>query len=280
MLHRVLPFSFLFSLACSGPDHPGHTHDEPDMAPPSSTEITLNFRGVVGAESFACGRSYSAAGAMLQAADFRLYVSDVQLLNRNGGAEPVLLTSDGKWQTDRVALLDFEDKTGDCTGTSEVNTQIRGRVQGSSQPWTGLRFTVGVPFVDNHQDRAAAAAPLNLSAMFWSWQSGYKFLRFEGKTSASVPYVVHIGSTGCVKDVGGQVTGCSSPNRATITVNLTDPSQQAVLVDAAALLNGANLANPTECHSESDKAECGSYFKALGLPFMGQTGPQSLFRVQ
>lgn len=280
MRYRVLPFAFLFSLACGGHDHSGHQHDEADMATSGSTEITLNFRGMVGAESFACGRSYTAGGAMLQAADFRLYLSDIQLLNSSGGSEPILLTNDGKWQTDRVALLDFEDKTGDCTGTSEVNTQIRGRVQTPSSSWTGLRFTVGIPFVDNHQDRAAAAAPLNLSAMFWSWQSGYKFLRFEGKTSSSVPFVVHIGSTGCVKDVGGQVTSCSSPNRATITVNLTDPSSQTVLVDAAALLSGANLANPVECHSESDKAECGSYFKALGLPFMGQTAAQSLFRVQ
>lgn len=280
MRRQVLPLSFLFSLACGGHDHSTHPHDEPDMANPASADITLNFKGVVGSESFACGRSYAQSGATLQAADFRLYISDVKLLNSAGGEEPVQLTADGKWQTDRVALIDFEDKTGDCTGTSEVNTQIRGRVKTPQTTWSGLRFTVGVPFVDNHQDRAAAAAPLNLSAMFWSWQSGYKFLRFEGKTSSSVPFVVHVGSTGCVKDVGGQVTSCSSPNRATITINLTDPSSQTVVVDAAALLSGVNLANPAECHSESDKAECGSYFKALGLPFLGQTGTQSLFRVQ
>jgi uncharacterized repeat protein (TIGR04052 family) len=280
MRRHVIPLSFLFFLACGGHDHSAHQHDEPDMANPASADITLSFKGVVGSESFACGRSYAQSGTTLQAADFRLYISDVKLLNSAGGEEPVLLTADGKWQTDRVALIDFEDKTGDCTGTGEVNTQIRGRVNNPQTTWSGLRFTVGVPFVDNHQDRAAAAAPLNLSAMFWSWQSGYKFLRFEGKTSSSVPFVVHVGSTGCVKDVGGQVTSCSSPNRATITVNLTDPGSQTVVVDAAALLSGVNLANPAECHSESDKAECGSYFKALGLPFLGQSGTQSLFRVQ
>lgn len=279
MRQATLVLPFLFSLACSGHDPADHQHAE-DMASPLSADVTLRFQGVVGSEAFACGRSFSSAGMQFQAADFRLYLSDVKLLDASGAEVPVSLTNDGKWQTDRVALLDFEDKTGDCTGTTEVNAQIRGRVASPSATYTGLRFTVGVPFVDNHQDRAAAPAPLNLSAMFWSWQSGYKFVRAEGKTAGSVPFVVHVGSTGCMKDGTGQVTSCSSPNRATITVPLTDPAKQTVLVDLAALLAGSNLANPAECHSESDKAECAPYFKALGLPFMGQSSAQAVFRLQ
>ncbi len=279
MRYAFLALPLLFSLACSGHDEGTHQHGE-DMASPLASEITLRFAGLVGSEPFACGRSFTVAGTQLQGADFRLYLSDIKLIDGSGGEVPVSLVSDGKWQTDRVALLDFEDKTGDCIGTADINSQIRGRVATPAATYTGLRFTVGVPFVDNHQDRAAAPAPLNLSAMFWSWQSGYKFVRAEGKTAGNVPFVVHIGSTGCVKDGGGQVTSCSSPNRATVTVPLTDPGKQTVVVDLAALLGGSNLANPAECHSESDKAECGPYFKALGIPFMGQAATPQVFRVQ
>ncbi len=279
-LRSLLSLPFLLAAACTGHDHSAHQHDEEDMAASLSSDVTLSFQGVVGSEAFACGRSFGSGPGMFQPADFRLYLSEIKLLDANGTEVPVALTNDGKWQSDRVALLDFEDKTGDCTGTSETNTQIRGKVAAPTATYTGLRFTVGVPFVDNHQDRAAAPAPLNLSAMFWSWQSGYKFLRAEGKTTSSVPFVAHIGSTGCTKDGSGQVVSCSSPNRATVTIPLTDPSRQTVRVDLAALLGGSNLASPAECHSESDKTECGPYFKALGLSFMGQANTQSVFRVQ
>lgn len=248
----------------------------------SSSAVVIRFKGVVGSTPFACGQSYPGVGGQtLVPADFRLYVQDLKLLTDSGAEVPVRLDADGKWQTADLALLDFEDKTGECTGTTEVNTQIRGTVASSAQKWSGLRFTVGVPFAQNHQDRATAASPLNLTSMFWSWQSGYKFVRIEGKTMASTSYVLHLGSTGCVKDANDRVTSCTSPNRATITLNGFDPAQGTVAVDLAALLGGSNLSAAAECHSQGDKAECGPFFKALGLPFMGgQPTPQSAFRAE
>jgi hypothetical protein len=61
-----------------------------------------------------------------------------------------------------------------------------------------VRFSVGVPYDENHRDAATQAAPLGTeSGMFWSWNSGYIFHRIEGKVdSAGVekPFVFHIGA--------------------------------------------------------------------------------------
>jgi len=46
---------------------------------------------------------------------------------------------------DDLALLDFEDGTGGCVnGTPDVNDRVAGTVPEGH--YTGLRFTLGVPF--------------------------------------------------------------------------------------------------------------------------------------
>ena len=248
---------------------------------PSTDAVSLSFKAVVGDKAFACGQSYSGVGGQtLLPADFRLYVHDLVLLTTSGQQVPVTLDADGKWQSGGVALLDFEDRTGDCAGTTEVNTRVQGTVAGGAQTYSGLRFTVGVPFAQNHQDQAAAPSPLNLTGMFWSWQSGYKFVRIEGKTASGSAYLLHLGSTGCAKDGSGQVTSCTSPNRATVTLSGFDPARNTIAVDLAALLAGSDLSASAECHSQSDKAACAPYFKALGRPFMEKPATQSAFRVE
>lgn len=248
---------------------------------PAASAVSFSFKAVVGDKVFACGQSFPGVGGQtLQPADFRLYVHDLVLLTASGTEVPVTLDSDGKWQNNGVALLDFEDRTGDCAGTAEVNTRIQGTVAAGAQTYSGLRFTVGVPFAQNHQDQAAAPSPLNLSGMFWSWQSGYKFVRIEGRTAAGSSYLLHLGSTGCTKDGSGQVTSCTSPNRSTVTLSGFDPARSAIVVDLAALLSGSDLSASAECHSQGDKAACAPYFKALGLSFMGQPATQSAFRVE
>ena len=36
-----------------------------------------------------------------------------------------------------------------------------------------------MPWQLNHQNPLTASSPLNISEMFWSWQLGHKFLRFD-----------------------------------------------------------------------------------------------------
>lgn len=248
---------------------------------PAASDVSVQFRAVVGDRPFSCGQSYTGiSGQTIQPADFRLYVQDLTLLDASGTETPVELDPDGKWQSGSVALLDFEDQTGDCTGTTEVNTRVRGRIAGDVSSFSGLRFTVGVPFQKNHQDQASAPSPLNLSGMFWSWQSGYKFVRIEGKTESGRSYLLHLGSTGCNKDAEGQVISCASPNRATVKLDRFDATRSTVVLDLAMLLQTADLSADAECHSQSDNPACGSYFRALGLAVNGQAAAQSAFRVE
>ena len=160
-------------------------------------EIAINFEGWVGDDRFECGNSYDRVGeseTTITPTDFRLYVSNVSLIDEDGNAVAVELEQDGKWQHQNVALLDFEDGTGACdNGTTETNTSIVGTVpEGDYQ---SLQFTLGVPERLNHDDAAIAPSPLNLTSMWWNWQGGYKFLRVDLETDSEIANVSSSSST-------------------------------------------------------------------------------------
>lgn len=279
-------------LACDHKDHDDTGHgDDTGETGSGDLAVTLSFRGVVGDQDFACGTPYAGmgtSGTTWTPSDFRLYVHDVVLLDDAGAEVPVALTQDGRWQYDTLALLDFEDKTASCAnGTTDVNARIVGTVPAGT--YVGVGFTVGVPFELNHADAATAASPLNLSTMFWSWQSGYKFVRVDGvSTGQPGGAVFHLGSTMCEADENGTVTSCANPNRGDIRLSGFDPAANTVLVDLAGLFAGADLdmnqANSMSiCMSDPADLDCAPIFAALGLGFGGTSGDpsaQTMFRVE
>ncbi len=148
-------------------------------------KVELKFAAVVGDKAFACGQSYEhmgATGSRITPSDMRFYVSQVELLDDRGQPTPVQLDQDGVWQVENLALLDFEDGTGPChNGNPGLHSTITGTVPKGK--YRGVRFTLGVPFDLNHADPTIAPSPLNISAMFWAWQSGYKFVKIDMATS-------------------------------------------------------------------------------------------------
>ena len=161
------------------------------QAQSNTKEVAINFEGFVGEDEFVCGESYDRVGTSettITPTDFRLYVSDVSLIDEDGNVVPVELEQDGKWQYQNTALLDFEDGTGACNnGTAETNGTIIGTVpEGNYQ---SLQFTLGVPKNLNHEDAAIAPSPLNLTSMWWNWQGGYKFLRTDIETDSTISNV-------------------------------------------------------------------------------------------
>ncbi|WP_411824558.1 MbnP family copper-binding protein [Leptospira sp. 'Mane'] len=178
--------------------------------------------------------------------DARFYIHDVKLVNADGSTVDFTLTADNKWQTSKVALLDFEDKTGDCTGTTETNTSIKGTAPSGN--YVGIQFKVGIPFDLNHLNSTTADAPLNNSAMFWAWASGYIFMKFDwlAKEGAGSSNSFHLGSVGC-NGSGTSVltTSCTYPNRPTITIKTSgsvswNPTAKPVYFDVKNLVNGTN----------------------------------------
>ena len=263
-----------------------------NMSSLSSTQsVDIKFAGAINGQHFACGQSYANVGttkSTITPSDFRLYVSEVKLVRKDGTTVPVQLAQDGIWQYQNVALIDFENGTGPCrNGTTATNTGVRGTVP--SGEYTGVEVTVGVPFALNHQDPTVAPSPLNSTAMFWNWQGGYKFIKFDTSSSGvsdqkpAAPnvmgpvtrYSVHLGSTMCAGTSKTQPPqACQSPNRMTVRFDNFDLTKGVVVADMGAVLSQANVdvnAQGTSpgCMSFPKDADCPPVMGALGLAYDG-----------
>lgn len=269
--------------------------------------VSLRFAANVNGQPFACGQTYTGIGrarSTITPSDFRFYVSEVALVDETGRAVPVALAQDGIWQLDDIALLDFENGTGPCrNGTTGINTEVRGSVPAGR--YVGLRFTLGLPFARNHGDATLAPSPLNLTAMFWSWQGGYKFVKFDnassGKPSAPAApgsghggaaasgFSVHLGSTMCAAPSRTEApkAECANPNPVAVAFDRFDVATQTIVADIGTLLAGANVdvnaANSAPgCMSFPGDADCPPVMSALGLAYGGAPAPrpQRLFAVR
>lgn len=270
---RALVRWSLLLVACASP---------PEDAAESS--LTLDFSARVGDAPFSCEATASGMGstsAAIEPLDFRLYVHDVRLLRSDGEEVPVHLVDDDKWQSDGVALLDFEDKTGTCVnGTAETNTILRGTAPAGT--YTGLALKIGVPAALNHADVASARSPRNLSGLFWGWSAGYKFVRIDGRVAGGASaFNIHLGSTSC------HDAGCDRPNVGEVVLRGFDPTSRTVLVDYRALVAGTDLTRDLGgapgCMSDADDPECPNLLAHLGVsPTTGQPDAtqQTLFRVE
>lgn len=250
--------------------------------------MTLNFAARVNGEEFSCDRTYSNIGttnATVEPTDARLYIENIRLVNDEGGEVPLSLDQDGTWQLQDVVLLDFENGTGLCAqrGTAEMNATARGMIPGGN--YTGVKFEMGVTESLNHGDSATAPAPLNKTALFWSWNAGYKFIRYDNiAESNGNEFRVHIGSTACEGDGRGNAS-CAEGNRTEVDLAF-DPSSDTILVNLGAFLANVNVEfntpeTPPGCMASSEDPECVPVFAAAGLPY-GENpgGSQQIFTVE
>jgi uncharacterized repeat protein (TIGR04052 family) len=254
-------------------------------------DVTIRFAAEINGQTFECGKSYANIGttrSTITPSDFRMYVSDVKLIRKDGTLVALELAQDATWQHRDVALLDFENAFGPCrNGTIATNTTLRGTAP--SGEYSGMVLSVGVPFALNHQDPTLAPAPLNSTAMFWNWQGGYKFVKFDTASSGisdqqpATPnamgpvtrYSVHLGSTACASGSKTEVPqACQNPNRLTVRFDRFDLAKGLVVADMGAVLAQANVdvnAKGTSpgCMSFSKDADCPSVMQALGLAYDG-----------
>lgn len=278
---RLLALLAAVSLAACGDDDP--------TGPEGPLDVTLDFAALVDGQAFACGQSYAGVGASgteITPVDFRFYVHDVALVDAQGVARTVELTDDGTWQRDGVALLDFENGTGPCVnGTAATNTQVRGTV--AAGDYTGIRFTLGVPESLNHADQTTATAPLDLTALFWSWNAGYKFARLDHTSDAQPEgWFVHLGSTGCspAGDPTVPATSCANAHRPVVSLDGFDWQTDAIAADYGALLADSDLTQNSAakgCMSFPGDPECHAVMNNFGLDYEGSASPgQSFFSVR
>jgi len=268
--------------------------------PSQAQSINIQFAAQINGQNFACGQSYKGIGttaSTITPSDFRMYVSEVKLIRKDGSMVDLALNQDGVWQYQNVAFLDFEDGTGPCrNGTAPTNTTVRGSVPAGE--YTGVELTVGVPFALNHQDPTVAPAPLNSTAMFWNWQGGYKFIKFDTASSgiseqtpaaanAMGPvtrYSVHLGSTMCASASKTQAPqSCANPNHVKVRFDQFNLSTGRVVVDMGPVLAQANVdvnaaGTSPGCMSFPKDADCPRVMDALGLAYDG-VAPSGLQRL-
>jgi uncharacterized repeat protein (TIGR04052 family) len=249
--------------------------------------ISIRFAARVGAEEFACGQTYEDVGAsavLAEPQDFRFFVSDVRLLDANGGETPVLLDTRAPWQGQDTALLDFEDQTGLCAGgTAAVNDVITGRVFPGE--YVGIAFRLSVPESLNHDDPALASAPLELGTMSWGWLLGYRFLRAElagigDEATAPGLGLLHLGSTSCTGNPQAGTVVCTNENRNDVRLSGFDATSSVIIADIGALFANTDLSEDSQCHSAGEF--CPGPFESAGVNL--DTGAaletQTLFRLE
>ncbi|GAB4207171.1 MAG: metallo-mystery pair system four-Cys motif protein [Sandaracinaceae bacterium] len=243
---------------------------------PASTSVELMFEARVGTQPFECGRTYEgigSTGTALTVSDLRFYVHDVRLVTSAGREVPVTLDDDD-FQNGGIALLDFETGGSGCeAGNAPTHTELTGTVA-EAGPFTALRFRIGVPEARNHLDSGSQPSPLNLTSMYWNWQGGYKFLRFEGRTTGlSEGLVFHLGATACSGDAMAGTRTCANGNRPDLEIALPagfSPSTHRFVVDVARWLAAIDLdtdmGGEPGCMSGPMDPECPAWLASVGLP--------------
>lgn len=234
-------------------------------SPKESIEIQFEVR--YGDTRLSC----DASPAVASLSDLRFYVHNIRLLDASGNELKVALNPDNIWQSETVAMLDFENGEGDCVnGSPQTNLSIRGQYVG--HPASGLRMNIGVPEDYNHADPMLASAPLTYTPMHWHWKSGYKFMRAGIRTPGNDGFWIHLGSSRCEGTIGN-IIGCKSANRPVIDLPEFVAGESVVIVDLQRLTHGLDLNNRevSECQSGPAESECESPFKALGVEFSSGT---------
>lgn len=148
--------------------------------------------------------------------DLRFYMHDIYLVG-SAGEKTALAIENGA-----VALVDLNPDSN--------NNSVTGQVE--QQDFTGVEFKLGVPFQLNHADPLTANAPLNDGTLFWAWQQGYKFLRFDF-TNGGSGYSFHLGSTGCesASAIRPPEKPCAQPNIVEVALHGFDPTERAIQVN-------------------------------------------------
>ena len=139
------------------------------------------------------GEVTSSKGVKLRASKARFYLSQLALIDGAGQKVPTDLVDEGGTRLPYgVTLVDFEQPAS-----------MKLYLRAPAGSYRGLSASVGVPANCetgerlNHSDASAMKAPLDVDTdMYWSWNSGYVFLKFEGRVGEGASWAqffYHIG---------------------------------------------------------------------------------------
>jgi len=220
-----------------------------------------------------------------QQIELSFFLFNITLLDVDGGRFPMeVLSRAGEPRA--LAKVSLNNTQGQATIPLRYTSSL-----GTAKPaFNGIEFVVGVPAALNHGNPLSATAPLNDTAMLWSWQQGYKFFRMDtaGSNAAGVSTksAFHLGSTGCVSPsaLRPPAEPCAHHNRVTIRLTGFNPVREGVAVEASALTSLFPQQPAFNCtmHYAMDK-NCSALLEAFGLNVatgqcVNQCASQKVFR--
>jgi uncharacterized repeat protein (TIGR04052 family) len=245
--------------------------------------VAIPFSASVGGQPLTCASTYAAVdkdGVGVVVNDARFYVHGVQVKRDDDFVDVSL--AENSFQNGSVALLDFETGDGSCaaTGSPQTHTVLTTREDVSDV--TAVRFTLGVPQQQNHLDATTLAPPLNVPDLFWAWQSGFKYLKFDVTTAdaSQTPAYFHLGANGCELNAGGSPSDvtCAHRHQPVLSFDL-DVRTQTINLDVQKLFADVSLTGELPegdvngCMSFPGDAQCLPMMSAAGVAFEGNGTP-------
>lgn len=205
----------------------------PDFSSTDKGSIEIEFDNIAGGEDLALttGIYTNAVGETYSITKFNYYISNIVLKNENGTDYTVP-------QDESYFLIEEENE---ATHVAELENVPAGN-------YTGITFTIGVDSLKCAapvEERTGVLDPAAGGAdMYWSWNSGYIFLKMEGTSSASAmgDFMYHIGgfggySSATINNIKN--ISLTIPGDATATVRKDVTPEMHLFVDAKKVLDGS-----------------------------------------
>lgn len=224
-IYTLLSFFLISSLVVSCDSSTESEDDDDDHV---HTHVNLTFDAMFGSSELQLGTKYvTGAGDTVSFSTLKFYISEVALVDSFGVDHHL----------DGIYMVDFSQSGTDGKVTVEL--------EGEAGTYRGVKFSVGVPYSENHKDASTQSSPLGTaSGMYWSWNPGYIFHKIEGAVDSvgkSIAISYHVGEDARKLPVSlASFTG----TKTTFVVEAGKTSTFDVLVDYSKLFNaGINPAN-------------------------------------
>ena len=187
-------------------------------------------------------------GQHWQLDQLKLFVHDLSI-QQGDKSKNIELTTNG-WQAHQVGLVSLEPECGGSKieNNEETNHALVFKIPVDLQNAESLSFRLGVPFELNHQNPLTQPSPLNLPLMFWSWQMGHKFVRWDMSNDIDT-WSFHLGSLGCesASVVRSPAQPCSEPNVVSVTLDSPKSNANEVHIHLDRIIQNIKLSSDNSC---------------------------------
>lgn len=191
---------------------------------PSKETVRVEFRPFYNNKAISCDLNFHHANEEWSINTFAMFLSSLQLVNSLGEKQKVEFV-ESNWQTPETGLLWFiprceQNKLLSTTFNYNLLMQIDSIDLYQAKQ---LEFRLAVPFAENHANPLTQPAPLNNPEMFWTWQTGHKFMRFDLKQkNSNANWAFHLGSIGCTSKstLRAPSEECKQANRLKVDIDI------------------------------------------------------------